>query len=216
MEAETYQAAYDVLTIVARLERILGGVTRSELHLLAYVACLLSIYRRFPAAEWGYGFIRSQWGAPFSSHLERAVDSLSASGLLDVYSEIIMSTPPGQKFVTFLDGISEHQWRTEFLQGACDSALAMSLGAMRGALHYEPGLRGASVHQQPRTLLASGEESALYEQFGAVTEVIGPEVQDLMVPSVVWLTYLNQMQLRPTSSPSGNSVAGFGETWNGE
>jgi hypothetical protein len=69
----------------------------------------------------------------------------------------------------------------------------MPIGSVRDALHQEPSMRRSRVHKQPRTLLGTSED-ALYQQFGSLSDVIGLGVADLMIPSVVWLTYLSEMQ----------------------
>jgi len=191
---ETYQAAYDVLSITRRLEQAFDGVTRAEIHLLSYVACLLAMYRRLPASEWGYSFIRSQWGAPFSAEIEDALAMLMEGGLVRFRGEALVMTTSGREMLGFLDSMVEHGWRIQYLDGACASALAMSAGVLRDALRQEPGLRRASVHHEPRTLLGPGEDAALYEQFGILSSVVSLEVSDLMVPSVLWLSYLSEMQ----------------------
>ena len=192
MLSELHKSTYDVLSIVRRLANTLDGVTRAEVHLLAYVGCLLSIYQRLPANEWGYTFIRSQWGAPFSADIENAIAKLASGAFIDSRTELLRLTHRGFAFIEFLDAGEEHRWRSPYLEGACASALAMPIGSIRSALREEPSLRRASVHHQPRPLLDSDHDDALYEQFGAVSQVVGSDVTDLMVPSVVWLSYLGR------------------------
>lgn len=206
MAAESYQAAYDVLSITRRLEQAFDGVTRAEIHLLSYVACLLAIYRRRPAAEWGYSFIRSQWGAPFSVEIEDALVMLTVGGLVRFRGEALVMTTSGRKTIEFLDSMVEHGWRIQYLDGACASALAMSAGIIRNAIRQEPGLRRASVHHEPRTLLGPGEDAALYEQFSMLSSVVSVEVSDLMVPSVLWLSYLSEMQRSEIQQPANEVV----------
>jgi hypothetical protein len=190
-------------------------VTIAELHILCYVACLLALYRRRPTADWGYRFIRSPWGAPFSAELDVAVRSLCAGGLLTARNDIVTTTAEGREFVELLDAGEEHGWRTPFLEGACGSVLAIPIGSVRAALRQEPSLKRSAVHHEPRMLLGEAEDAALYEQFDAVGQVIGTEVADLMVPSVVWLTYLAELQTRaqltPTSEASIENARGGGQ-----
>jgi hypothetical protein len=212
VEKVNYQATFDVLWIAVRLESPLDGLTRPEIHLFCYIACLLSIYRRRPSSEWSYGFIRSQWGAPFSSSVNSAIDGLIAGGLLVLSGELIVSTPEGRGLAAVLSGVSEHSWRTEFLEGACASALAMPAGAMRSALRQEPSMRGASVHHEPRPLLTDSDDVALYEQFDAVNTAIGSDVKDLMVPSIVWLSYLGEVQRKVMQDSAVRAMTDTGET----
>jgi hypothetical protein len=194
----------------------LDGVTGSEVHLVAYVACLLSIYRRFAASEWGYGFIRSQWGAPFSIDVDNALTTLTGGGLLVSRNEVVGTSSLGKELIDFLGTTTEHRWRSEFLEGACASVLAMPIGSIRDALHQEPSLRRANVHKQPRVLLGGDEDAALYEQFGALKDVIGVKVTDLMVPSVVWLTYLGEVRRLEMERASAAGTSGDQEPQPGE
>ncbi len=199
MLSEHYQAQHDVLAITARLQSTLNGVTAAELHLLAYLSGLLALYRRIPLAEWGYGFVRSESGSPFSTDVDRAVQSLQSRRFLirgvDA-TEAMRLSADGMAFARFLENRHEHAWRLAFLDGACGSTLAIPPGLIRDAFRQEPTLRSVSVHRGTRRLLEQNQLYALYEHFGALSEAVGLDVVDLMVPSVVWLTYLAEVQRR--------------------
>jgi hypothetical protein len=194
---DRYQADYDVLAITSRLEEPLNGVTSGEMHLLAYLSCLLAVYRRVPASEWGYSFVRSGWGSPFSPEIERAIASLGARRFLVKSTDLtggVRLTANGRQFTDFLAQRREHSWRNPFLDGACGSALAIPPGVIREALKQEPSLRQASIHRGTKALLELNHLKALYEHFGVLSEAVGLDVSDLMVPSIVWLTYLTEVQ----------------------
>jgi hypothetical protein len=193
MSSSPYQSAFDVLVIAKRLEASLGGVTRSELHLLAYVACLLSVYKGYPASDWGYTFIRSNWGSPFAAAIEDRVTNLEVAGLVVSRGQLIAVSESGSEMLSVIREASEHSWRSGFLDAAASSALAIPLGSIRGALHQEPGSRKAAIHVGPQELIRDQADPELYEQFEGVTEVVGPNVSDLLVPSVVWLAYLDEL-----------------------
>lgn len=192
--AESHQASHDALTVVGTLEHALNGVTPAEVHLLAYLSCLLSLYGGCAAADWGYDFVRSEWGAPFSAELGSAIDKLRARGYLASKHGALRTTGGGIAFSNFLRERDEHSWRNPYLDGACSSVLALPVGIVRAALREEPSLRHANLHTHPRLLLSRSETDELYDQFRALSQVIGPTVDDLLVPSVVWLSYLGEVR----------------------
>lgn len=194
MRSETYQAAHDVLAIVRLLQGPFQGVTLAETHLVAYLACLLSLYRGHAADDWGYDFVRSQWGAPFAVAVAEAVAPLQARGYLLGTGTTLTATEPGATFSEFLGSRVEHEWRLPYLSGASGSVLALPVGVVRAALREEPSLRQANLHPGPRPLLAESGVDALHEQFQALSEAIGMPVDDVLVPAVVWLTYLTEVR----------------------
>src|ERR1700730_11507 len=74
------EAFYDCLSIVSQLEKPLSGVSRLDLQRLAFLACILSLYRGRPAADWGYRFARTQFGTPFSGEVSDGLEFLAAAG----------------------------------------------------------------------------------------------------------------------------------------
>jgi hypothetical protein len=171
------------------LDDALEGLTAAEIHLLAYLACLLSLYDGRPVSDWQYSFVKSSWGSPYASAIDHSVNSLSQAGLAKV-SEIIRITDEGAEFVNFLQLQSEHSWRVPFLKGATASALSIPAGVIRSGLYEEPGLRIESIHRGPRHLLEEQGLPALHRHFAALHEVLGLEHRDLMIPAVVWIRYL--------------------------
>ena len=194
--SQPYQAVFDVLLIADRMEEPFGGASESELHLLAYLSCLLSLYRGQPAAEWGYRFVRTTSGSPFSLEVEKALEATKHSGLMRrTSSGLLGSTERGSELCRFLGQLSTHAWRVPCITGATDSVLSLPSGLVRNALQLEPSLRSADLHKHATTLLDEGSVALLHSHFAALSTVVGPEVGDLMVPAVVWLRYLTAAAL---------------------
>ena len=189
------EPAFDVLAITLNLEDVLDGVTPAETHLFAYLSCLLALYRRSPVAEWGYTFTRTEWGTPFATAVADSVDALRACGFLEP-GERLRLAEGGRAFVRALMSFGQYASRSECVEAACASALAMPPGEMRDALHAEPGLARASAARGPQPLLDGAAQDALYEHFRMLGEAIGVDVEDLMVPSTVWLAYLAEVRSR--------------------
>jgi hypothetical protein len=195
----SYQATFDGLAIVGHLEKPLRGVTNSEVHLLAYLACLLAVSRGRPVSDWNYRFVRSSWGAPYSPDIEAALEEARTGALLEG-EEMSRLTGEGREFLDFLYGRSQHAWRSPYLAGATGSALAIPPGIIRDALRQEPGLRATELHLGAQPLLDKGSLTMLHEHFRALSEAIGPNLTDLMIPSVIWIRYLAEIRRQETAT----------------
>jgi len=197
------EAAFDILTIHADLDETPYGVSHGEGHLLCYLACLLALYRGIPAADWTYTFVRTGWGTPFSEHVAAAYAALLRSGNIMEIGAVYRLSSQGRVLQEQLRSQQQFGWRMPFLEAASSTALALPVGLIREALHGEPNLRAASAFDRTAALLQEYTLHELYDQFAALSEAIGIEVSDLLVPSTVWLSYLLEVERRrPNLEPT--------------
>lgn len=196
-------AFYDSLALSNKLQGVLGSCVRSEIHLFSYLSCLLSLYKKCPAADWGYSFAGTQYSAPFSKEVEDAINISINYGLLNEADQYIRISRRGVLECQNLSRLGQNIQRERFLDGACSSVLAMPVNILRDSLLSEPGLNTSTKLSSPRLLLDESNPSLvlLYDQFQALSKTIGVELDDLMVPAVLWLTYLSN-----TQSDSKNGV----------
>jgi hypothetical protein len=183
-------AAFDSLYIASELTGKLQGASVADLHVFAYLGCLLSLYRRRPVADWGYGFAGTRDGSPFSPELESAVRALSAIGYLHLSEGGVKVTATGREELVALQQLSQNRDRIVYLEPACSSGLAMPVGVIHHALAQEPTLRPATSLAATRPLLDGPYLPRLYEQFAVLGRTVGVEHQDLLIPATVWLGYL--------------------------
>jgi hypothetical protein len=184
------EATFDVLRMVRNLDGALGGVAQGEVHLFAYLSCLLILYRGRPVSDWGYTFVNTEWGTPFSRDIAQALDELAGFGLLLKADVLYRINEEGAELCAGLSTLDQNAERIPFLDAACASALAISAGTIREALQVEPSLSMARTRGRADMLLSGPATHLLYDQFADLSAVIGVQVSDLLVPSVVWLTYL--------------------------
>lgn len=195
------EAAFDVLAIVAGLTPPFSEVLFSEVHLFAYLSCLLSLYDGQPVADWGYSFAGTREGSPYAHPLSDSIQSLYGSGFLIGDERLIQISEAGRQEYEFLCTLSQNIRRTEYVAGACASVLALPLGVVRAALSQEPALKRTAALAATRPLLESADQSVLYEQFEALSEAVGVDIHDLMVPAVAWLMYLSREAMKRQSLP---------------
>lgn len=184
-------AYYDCLSVTTKLQKALDSVAEAELHLFTYLACLLTLYKNQPASDWEYFYTSTRTGSPFSPAMADAVPHLETTGLLRrANNRYFQITDSGRDEYESLRVLTENSRREIFLEGACSSVLALPVGIVREAVLHEPELHRATKLTSTRALLDGPGLGILYEQFSVLSAAVGVEVKSLMVPSVVWLTYL--------------------------
>lgn len=184
-------AYFDALSIVARLFNNLQRVSVSEVHLFSYLSCLLWLYKKQPVALWGYPFAATPQGHPYSADLDEAIKYLHNSGMIIVDGQYVAITEKGITEYSELLKMTTFSERDPYLEGACSCVLAIPVGMIRNGLLNEPEISNAIALSQKRLLLTTDGLDMLYEQFDTLSSVVGVDVDDLMIPSVVWVTYLS-------------------------
>jgi hypothetical protein len=183
-------ATYDCLFMANRLQREAGKFTAPELHLFGYLACLLWLYRRRAITDWGYSFVGTELGAPFSLDLDSAIKALVQRGYFLRATDHLNMTDAAHNQLRDFSGLTMNQSREECLNAACSSTTAFSSGMVCNALAQEPDLRRARLTPMGRPLLEDAARSQLYVQFDALRSALHQTDGDLRLPAVVWLTAL--------------------------
>lgn len=184
------EATFDSLFIGDRLLREAGTVAASDFHLFAYLACLLWLYNHMPVSEWGYEFVGTELGAPYSQDIDEALRLLTERGYFVTVEERFSIAATGLVALHDLSVLSVNQERTECLRAACASTAALSMGMVGNALSEEPELHRARTIPMSRRLLERSGQDQLYLQFEALRGALQGGGGDLRVPAVVWLQAL--------------------------
>lgn len=190
------EAIFDVLSIVASHRQAGGSIGRINIQRTAYLSCLLALYRGKPIADWGYRFSKTEFGTPFSAEINDAVEYLSACGALgrtEHGDDRVMRfsiSESGTAFLGSLRSMRNLNNRSQFLDAAFDSGLIASPATLAEGIDNEPTVRRALQGEQGKALLEGPAVKLLHEQFEALAEIIGPGGEDLITPSVVWLSYI--------------------------
>lgn len=183
-------ATYDCLFIGSYLQRRGNGFSATELHLLSYLSCLLSLYRQMPIADWDYTFVGTEFGAPFSKKIDEAVNELLERNFFQREENRLQITERAEEYARQLSQFLSNQDRTVCLEAACASITAFSIGMVCNALSQEPDLRRAQDTPTDRFLLEDPATSQLYQQFDMLRHALNQQSNDLRMPAVVWLETL--------------------------
>jgi hypothetical protein len=183
-------ASFDCLAIAKELKAPLGDSTFAEIHLFAYLACLLSLYKHEPVADWGYSFAGTKSGAPFSPEIADSMEEHVLAGFLLEGNGRYVLSDVGESMHEALLSLEQNRSRLKFLNGACTSAVALPIGVIRNAVSNDASIKKAIDLGATRPLLDQRGVDMLYEQFSALSAAIGVPSDDLMLPSIIWVSYL--------------------------
>jgi hypothetical protein len=183
-------ATYDSLYLIKSLNVYVDQTTLPELHVFAYLSCLLALYDGRPVSEWGYEFVATESTSPFSRDLFDSTQSLVSSGLLRADIDSFELTDDGVTELKQWRRLQRFSERTVYLRGATGAASALPVNAVAQGLAQEPQIYLAGVLNSPRPLLDDAGRAALYEHFNALESALGRTASDLMVPAIIWITYL--------------------------
>jgi hypothetical protein len=196
-------AFFDCLAISTQLQDVFDAVAPAEVHLFAYLACLLSVYRGRPVATWGYSFAGTCSGSPFSPEVEESKELLIRAGHITVTeSGYLQLTQSGCEEYAFLASLIANGKRIEYLVGACATVLTLPLGWIKAAITSDSQMRLAAELKMTRTLLTEAAIAEFHDDFELLAASLGTDVPDLMIPAVVWLRSMRETATRVSGSTS--------------
>lgn len=181
-------AYYDCLAICANLEKYLGNTSRTEIHLFAYLSCLLSLFKEHPVSMWGYSFSVTSTSYPYSIDLDEEIVNLVNSDCLYRDNDFLKVTELGKKQYKFLSSLSQYAERELFIKGSCSTTLALPVGFVRKVVSHESEIASAVDLDQRSLLLGEGAINDMYRQFAIFSSIIEADTREMIVPAVLWLT----------------------------
>ena len=189
------KASFDSLAITAHLTGVIGPVTRWEINLFSYLACLMSLYRGNPPTDWGYQFAATGSGSPFSFELDTAIDQGIQFGFLEEQDYLISVSHRGREELNILSTLSELYKRLAFVEPACSSTLAMPVGFVRAAVQKDSSVRSATSLRINRNLLEDWSLIQVQDQLGLVRSALGSTPVDLLSPAITWILHFSTEDL---------------------
>lgn len=187
------KASFDILALLCKTQKQLNNASETEIHLLSYLACLLSVYKKQPVSDWGYDFYCTH-GYPFSSELSNSLSKLMSLGYINKKSEFYYANELTKKCLDDFSGLKENQKRLPYIEAVCAAVLSLPIGTIREALINEPAFSDKKKSGGPRPIFDSGGLENLYEQFSVISDAVGVHISDLIVPAIVWISYLSTIQ----------------------
>lgn len=196
MSAPNAKALFDCLAIGSRLCEYGQTTTERELHLFAYLSRLLSVYEGIPASEWGYTFLGTESGAPFSLEVRDALDHLLYSRLVFADGATLRFSEDVKIRVDAISAHRMHQLRTRLIDAACSALTVLPRGALAAALSADPQLTVAAMAPANRELFTEHYLELIYRQVDILKAAMPAGTHDMRVPASVWMSALHEASLQ--------------------
>lgn len=184
------EAFYDSLSLANKLDNFLDGFKVEEIHLFSYFSSILFLYRKNPITEWNYRFIISETGYPFSEDINEAINRHIQNGLFDEKETYCTITSRGTDEFNKFKALSGFKKREECLNAACTTSILMPYSQTLRALLNDPEIvKEKKNHNKPWL-----EQSNIYPKFQELSLAVGVPVNDLLLPAVTWISYINEQE----------------------
>ena len=189
------ESTFDSLFAVESLCTNSHDVSLSEIQFFTYFACLISLYDGNSVADWGYNFVNTTFGTPYSEQINNAWKDLKSNrSIIDSNEDgYYRLNTMGAVKLNLYKRMGEFQVRSKYLDTVKDVFSVLPDGVIKEALHNEPALRGAIVHKSATLLLdeSSPALKALYIYFSMLKKaMIKFQPTSLVVPATVWVESL--------------------------
>lgn len=184
-------AYYDALSISLKLSDTKPSLSEIEFHLFGYLACLLSLYKLKPASAWKYEFALTRYAFPFSPSLHVAIDALINHQHFLLHEGRVELTGTAKSEYLELSEFSLYADREAFLETACSCALVIPGGNIRDSLANLPQIKSQIKLEQSANILSDFSINILHDHFELLYNTIGKTTEDLIIPALAWLYYLN-------------------------
>lgn len=187
----TPEAFFDSLSLAHKLDNYLDGFKLEEIHLFSYFSSLLFLYDGNPISTWQHKYIVSN-GYPFSDRIHEAVTRHIQNGLFEMKGEFYTITGRGTDEFNKFKVLPTFIKREEFLSAACATSILVPYSQTLRALLNEPEIKKIEELQNNSWL----ESMNIYPKFKEISEAVGVHTEDLIIPAVTWINYLNQKELQ--------------------
>lgn len=185
----TPEAFFDSLSLAHKLDNYLDGFKLEEIHLFSYFSSFLFHHAGNPIGTWQHKYIVSK-GYPFSDGIYEAVTRHIQNGLFDVKGEFYTVTGRGADEFNKFKVLSTFIEREEFLNAVCTTSILVPYSQTLRALLNEPEIKKVEELQNNSWL----ELNNIYPKFKEISEAVGVHTDDLIIPAVTWINYLNEIE----------------------
>jgi len=185
-------AYFDTLLLGDKLSTFASGFSRSELQLMCYAACLLSLYDGHPSSDWDYTFISAPSGRPLANDVDEAITTAIGLGMIEAGKDLFTITARGKDELKVLAALNLNHLRQKYLNGAADTLLVLTPGNIREAFDFDINIAYLKKQNKTDWLLDESDTNRLFANFTELKKALTYKPKDLSVPLVSWLKYLIQ------------------------
>lgn len=189
------EAKIDCILLSAALCKENEQFMLSELHLFAYLACLVGLFQGWSVSQWGYAFWGTEDGAPFSDALQQEFDVLVECGAVLVTESLYRCESEQIRIADQLAVMSSMADRSGLIDASLSGLRFYGSGFVRNAMNSDPVLSNVRKAHSGRNLMIEEGMALLHSHFEKLRRVVPPGSSP-KVPSILWLATLGEVNKR--------------------
>ena len=182
----TPEAFFDSLSLAKKLDEFLDGFKTEEIQLFAYFSLILHVYNGGDSASWGYNFIVDEKGYPFSEALNSAIERHVKNGVFEKKTDYYIITGRGVDEFNRFKNLTDFANREKMVNASCTTSILIPFAETRKALLNDPSLLNAKELGGKREI-----DNAVYSKFREISDAIGAPMDDVIIPAISWINYIN-------------------------
>lgn len=184
------EAFFDSLSLAHKLDNFLDGFKLQEIHLFAYFSSILFLYRGNLVSDWQYQFTVDANGYPFSSEINEAASRHIQNGIFEFQNNYYTITARGADEFSRFANLKIFAKREEFLTASCTTSILVPYSETERALLNDSEIEKVKTLENESWL----DQSKIYQKFKEISLSVGISTEDLLIPAVTWINYLNEKQ----------------------
>ncbi|VVB87749.1 Uncharacterised protein [uncultured archaeon] len=186
----TPEAFFDSLSLAHKLDNYLDGFKLEEIHLFSFFSSFLFHYAGNPIGTWQHKYIVDKKGYPFSDNINEAITRHIQNGLFDMNGEFYTISGRGADEFNKFKVLPNFIKREEFLNAACTTSILVPYSQTLRALLNDPEIKKVEELKNNSWI----ELMNIYPKFKEISEAVGVHTEDLIIPAVTWINYLNKIE----------------------
>jgi len=183
----TPEAFFDSLSLAHKLDSFLDGFKLEEIHLFSYFSSFLYSYAGNSIATWQHKYIAVD-GYPFSDSINEAITRHIQNGFFEKKEGYYIITGRGTDEFNKFKVLHSFIKREEIINAACTTSILIPYSQALRALLSEPDLKSSQELQNKSWL----DQTIFYEQFKEISNAVGINTHDLIIPAITWINYLSE------------------------
>jgi hypothetical protein len=181
------EAFFDSLSLAHKLDSFLDGFKLEEIHLFSYFSSFLYCFAGNAIATWQHRYTAEN-GYPFSTTINEAIKRHIQNNLFEDKGDYFTITGRGSDEFNKFKVLPTFIKREEILNAACTTSILIPYSETKRALLNEPEFK-LELQLQNNAWL---NQSNFYTQFKEISDAVGINTKDLIIPAITWINYLNE------------------------
>ena len=188
-----FEPYIDTVWLGLNMPRSLAPVSKIDMHLFSYFACVISLLGGRPINNWMYRYTITDDGFPYSADLDDAIDMSIKNGLFKIKPDNTLAFQRNaleaelDLITNIRSSISD---RFEFLRTSLRASLLLPIGKIRNSISVTDSSKNIyqTLNQGRFVFEDESEISSIYAEYESVLDAFEDHNHGALSPLIVWIS----------------------------